>query len=219
LLSYRAAIFSSFNATKLTANIIATKGTGERLIIIGVSLDKGSPESGSNPFKVYFKRIEKFVLYILSATAVLALLSILTDTILPSLLSAFGLMVGLLIYQFSHENCGSGGDKKIAATISAASRCWTQLDDEDTEITLLIMDAGTIGQMGCMNYLNQLDDRLTDRDVTVFGIEKNDLKPFAAKGITCFDVDADISTVTPTDMSNALEVLIWDQLKDLDDAV
>jgi hypothetical protein len=219
LQTYQSAPFSSFNATRLTSNVTANKGSGDRVMIVCASLDRFDGLMVSQMIEESLHLLEPHKIHLLIGAGALAFLSIVTSFAMLSALCGVALIICLLMYGLRTGENSPGKDSIIGATISAASRCWSRIADDNLELVLLLTDAGGVGQMGALGYLEQQYDRLTGRDVAVFGIEESDLRPFAAKGIACFEVEGHMSTMTPTDMSNALEALILDHVKDLSDAI
>jgi len=155
---------------KLTANLVATKGAGRRLVILMAHLDSAPASFAYRP-----DQVKNFAVNIYMGTFIVAL-----GFIVP-LLDAYGLhapfwlrllFVGALLVQvfiasIDHWRCGytPGANDNlsgVAAATEAASRLWRKMP-KDTEVRLVITSAEEAGMLGAQHYSRVHEDELKAR--------------------------------------------------------
>jgi len=163
---------------RLTANLVAKKGAGQRLIILMAHLDSAPASYAYRP-----DQVRHFTLSVYLGTAVVALgllvpILDISGLVLP--LWARTLMIVLLLVQpvfasidywrFGYTPGANDNLSGVAAATAAASNLWRHMP-EDCEVRLLITSAEEAGMLGAQHYWRTHRDELKARDCYVINFD------------------------------------------------
>ena len=163
---------------KLTANLVAKKGNGRRLILLMAHLDS-APAS----FAYRAEQVKNFAVSVYLGTAIVGL-----GVIIP-VLDSYGwvaplwlrlLLVAAVLAQpiiasvdfwrFGYTPGANDNLSGVAAATEAASRLWRHMP-ANSEIRLVITTAEEAGMLGAQHYYKMHEDELKDRDTHVLNFD------------------------------------------------
>jgi len=154
----------------LTANLVASKGTGRRLVILMAHLDS-APAS----YAYRADRVKNFAVNIYLGTLIVSLGLVVPVLDIYGLHAPFGLrlfFIGALLVQgfvasidhwrYGYTPGANDNLSGVAAATEAASRLWKKMPD-DTEVRLVITSAEEAGMLGAQHYSRVHNDELKAR--------------------------------------------------------
>jgi len=163
---------------RLTANLAASKGSGQNVFILVAHLD-------SAPSSLLHRRgwqeYRELILY-------LATLIVFMGALLP-IVEGYGFIIpdwfrllltlvliglfGLFSWDYWLNGFSSGANKNlsgVSAAVSAVTRLWQEMP-ANTEVRLLLTSASEGGQLGVQHYLRQHEDALKYQNVYVVNFD------------------------------------------------
>jgi len=163
---------------RMTANLVAKKGSGRRLIVLMAHLDSAPASYAYRP-----DQVKHFAVSVYVGTAIVAL------GLLVPVFDASGLLVpiwarwvaaGLILAQpiiasfdywrFGYTPGANDNLSGVAAATAAASKLWRH-SPEDCEIRLVITSAEEAGMLGAQHYWRTHRDELKARDTYVINLD------------------------------------------------
>ncbi len=167
-----------FSPKKITANLVAKKGTGNQLFILMAHLDSAPASFAYRPDQVKNFSISVYLSTILIGSSVLvpsfAIAGYITPTWFMFLLTAalVGQVViaGMDFWKHGYTPGANDNLSGVAASVSAASRLWRHLP-ENAEVRLVLTSAEEAGMLGAQHYWQQHKEELEAKNVYVINLD------------------------------------------------
>lgn len=167
-----------FSPKKLTANLVAKKGEGQRLFILMAHLDSAPASFAYRPDQVRNFSVSVYLSSSLIATGVLVPVFSIAGYdapiwLLVLLTLSLCAQVGFAGFDFWKQGYTPGANDNlsgVAAATSTASRLWRRMPD-DAEVRLVVTSAEEAGMLGAQHYWQQHKDEFKDRDVYVVNLD------------------------------------------------
>ena len=163
---------------KVSANLVAKKGSGRRLFILMAHLDCAPrPFFETDTFSAHKTEIYYGTIGVLSLGVLVSVFAV-NEIILPDWFNALVslLLVSLLAISSFHIWLVRYGPKAkgnltgVASAVTAASHLWRRLP-HDTEVRLLLTTGYGAGTLGTQHYWQQHDEDFKYRDDFVVNVE------------------------------------------------
>jgi hypothetical protein len=167
-----------WGARETTANLVATKGAGRRLIILMAHLDSAPASFVFRPGQIAHFRLSIWIAMGIFGLAVLFPLlasfgaSIDLVTLGVSAALIFGLLVFLSVdfWRFGYAPGANDNLSGVAAATSAASHLW-RLMPKGCEVRLVITSAKETGMLGAQHYWQTHRTELKQRETFVLNLD------------------------------------------------
>ena len=165
-------------ASKATANLVASKGTGQSLVIVMAHLDSAPASYAYRPNQVKKFTVTLYFTIILHALPLVYALfaasgiNVSVGLLLPIQLMMF---VSVIIASIDYWRFGATAGANdnltgVAAASELASRLWADMP-ENTEIRLVITSSEETGMLGAQHYFTVHKEEILTRDTVVLNLD------------------------------------------------
>ena len=162
----------------ITANMVAKKGTGRRLVILMAHLDSAPASYAYRADQVSHFKVSVYVGTALVSTGMMIPLiesgglelPYWLKLLLAGLLVAQAVMASIDHWRFGFTPGANDNLTGVAAASEAASRLWAKMPD-DTEVRLVITSAEEAGMLGAQHYWEQHHEELKARETHVLNFD------------------------------------------------
>jgi len=161
-------------ANRVTANLVASKGTGRRLLILMAHLDSAPASFAYRPGQVeHFKQSVWLGTVIIGVAALACFfgdLPVWLKAVLSMLLVVTGIIASIDFWRFGYVPGASDNLSGVVAASAAARRLWKQLP-ANTEVRLVITSAEEAGMLGAQHYHSLHKAEFARRETCLINID------------------------------------------------
>lgn len=167
-----------WGAQETTANLVARKGEGRRLIILMAHIDSAPASFAYRPGQVRNFKSSVYLSTALMSLGVLvplfagldATLDVGGRILVAALLIGAQILASIDFWRFGFTPGANDNLTGVAAATSAASHLWQSLP-ADAEVRLVISSAEEAGMLGAQHYWQTHRDELKERDTFIVNID------------------------------------------------
>ncbi len=161
-----------------TANLVASKGAGNKLYVLMAHLDSAPASFAYRPGQVQNFALSVYIATVLLACGVLvpmiasfgADIDLTTRLVIAAAIIGQALLASIDYWRFGYTPGANDNLSGVAAATAAASHLWRHMP-EGAEVRLVITSAEETGMLGAQHYWQTHRDELKERDTYVVNID------------------------------------------------